>query len=222
MLAALVVVLLVQAFLVKIYRVPSASMEQTLQATVGGGDRMLVDRTAYVSAGPSRGDVIVFSRPDSWASKTSTPSSGGLRGAARAFSDKTGLGASNEQFLVKRVVAVEGETTSCCSAEGKLVVNGEPVDEPYIFENLPYRLGVLDCDTDPRSLRCIPEYTVPKGELLVVGDHRSQSSDSVVLCRSPVASSARAEDCIRTVHSSRVVGRAFFIVWPLSRVGTIG
>lgn len=221
MLAALIAVSLAQAFLVKVYRVPSASMEQTLQATDGGGDRMLVNRTAYLGSGPSRGDVVVFSRPDAWASETPTGSSGGLRATVRAFGDITGIGASNEQYLVKRVVAIEGDVVSCCSTEGKLLVNGEPVDEPYIFEDLPYMPGQLDCDSEPRSLRCFPEYTVPTGQLLVLGDHRSQSSDSVFLCRTPGAVAPIAEDCVRSVPSSRVVGNVFLRVWPLNRIGTL-
>lgn len=205
MLAAFIVVALVQAFLVKVYRVPSASMEQTLQALEGGGDRMLVNRTAYLGGEPSRGDVVVFSRPDSWAG------------------DMIGLGAADEQFLVKRVIAVEGDTVACCSSsEGKLIVNGVLLDEPYVFEDFPYNSDVLGCETAPRSLRCFPEYIVPMGQLLVLGDHRSQSSDSVVSCRSTTSPApAPAAECVRTVPSSSVVGSVFLKVWPLHRIGTI-
>lgn len=220
MLAALIVVSLVQAFLVKVYRVPSASMEQTLQSTEGGGDRMLVNRTAYAGGGPTRGDVVVFSRPDSWTTETPTGSSGGLGAAVRAFGDVTGIGASNEQYLVKRVIAVGGDTVSCCSLDGKLTVNGEPVDEPYIFEDFPFISGQLDCGSEPRSLRCFTEYTVPEGEFLALGDHRSRSSDSVIFCRAPAGASPD-EDCVRSVPESAVIGRVFLKVWPVNRIGTV-
>lgn len=220
MLAALIVVSLVQAFLVKVYRVPSASMEQTLQATDGGGDRMLVNRTAYTGGGPARGDVVVFSRPESWATETPTGSSGGLGAAVRAFGDITGIGASNEQYLVKRVIAVGGDTVSCCSLDGKLEVNGEAVEEPYIFEDFPFIAGQLDCDSEPRSLRCFAEYTVPEREFLALGDHRSQSADSVIFCRTTTGE-PQSEECVRSVPSSAVIGRVFLKVWPLNRIGLV-
>ncbi|MEE2524690.1 signal peptidase I [Pseudarthrobacter sp. J75] len=220
MLTALIVVALVQAFLVKAYRVPSASMEQTLQSVDGGGDRMLVNRTAYPGGGPSRGDVVVFTRPDSWATETPTGTSGGLGALVRTFGDLTGIGPSNEQYLVKRIVAVGGDSVSCCDSQGRLVINGEPVDEPYIFEDFPYVPGQLDCSSEVRSARCFPDFTVPEGQLLALGDHRSQSSDSVFLCRSSGAPMP-AEECVRTVPVSSVVGRVFIKVWPLNRLGTV-
>lgn len=220
-LAALVAVSLVQAFLVSIYRVPSASMERTLQAIEGGGDRILVNRRAYADAAPRPGDVVVFARPVSWENGTATGPSGGLRTAVRAFGDLTGIGASNKQYLVKRVVAAEGDTVSCCSANGNVMVNGSPIDEPYIFEDLPFSEGQLDCTTETRSFRCLPDYTVATDELLVLGDHRSDSIDSAIFCRTQ-GDSARADKCYRPVPESAIVGKVFLIVWPLNRIGTPG
>src|SRR5208337_3517256 len=60
--AAAVLTLLVKAFIVQVYRIPSASMENTLQV----GDRVLVNKVVYHFRDIARGDVIVFSGQDSW------------------------------------------------------------------------------------------------------------------------------------------------------------
>lgn len=219
MLIALVAVSLVQGFLVKAYRIPSGSMEPTLQYSADGGDRILVNRLAYAGSAPGTGDIVVFTRPDSWQAESAVPRSGGIAGLARTFGDVTGIGPSNEQFLVKRVVASGGQTISCCEADGKLRINGQPLDEPYIYEDLPFEAGSLDCRTSPRSLRCVPSFTVPEGELVVLGDHRSVSIDSAIACRMP---SIERVDCIRTIPSTAVVGQVAGRFWPLNRAGGVG
>ena len=219
MLIALVAVALVQGFLVKAYRIPSGSMEPTLQGSADGGDRILVNRLSYLGSGPGVGDIVVFTRPDSWQSETAVPRSGGIASVARSFGDLTGIGPSNEQFLVKRVVATGGQTISCCEADGKLRVDGQPLDEPYVFEDLLFEAGSLDCQSTPRSLRCIPPFTVPEGELVVLGDHRSNSVDSAIACRTPAVDPV---DCVRTIPSSAVVGQVAGRFWPLNRVGGVG
>ena len=219
MLMALVAISLVQGFLVKAYRIPSGSMEPTLQGSADGGDRILVNRLAYTGSGPRTGDIVVFTRPESWQAESAVPRSGGIAGLARSFGDVTGIGPSNEQFLVKRVVASGGQTISCCGDDGKLRIDGQPLDEPYIFEDLPFEAGSLDCQTSPRSLRCIPSFTVPEGELVVLGDHRSNSVDSAIACRTPADV---AGDCVRTIPASAVVGQVAGRFWPLTRVGGVG
>lgn len=219
MLIALVAVSLVQGFLVKAYRIPSGSMEPTLQGSADGGDRILVNRLAYAGSEPRTGDIVVFTRPESWQSETTVPRAGEVAGVVRSFGDVTGIGPSNERFLVKRVVATGGQTISCCGDDGKLRVDGQPLDEPYIFEDLPFEAGSLDCRTSPRSLRCIPLFTVPEGELVVLGDHRSNSVDSAIACRSLAEV---AGDCVRTIPSSAVVGQVAGRFWPLNRLGGVG
>ncbi|MEV5051550.1 signal peptidase I [Arthrobacter sp. LAR12-1-1.1] len=219
MLIALVAVALVQGFLVKAYRIPSGSMEPTLQGSAGDGDRILVNRLAYTGSEPHSGDIVVFTRPESWQSESAAAHGGGIAELARSFGDVTGIGTSNEQFLVKRVIATGGQTISCCGQDGKLRIDGQPLDEPYIFEDLPFEAGSIDCQTTPRSLRCVPAFTVPEGELVVLGDHRSVSVDSVIACRSLTAV---AGDCIRTIKSSAVVGQVAARFWPLDRAGGVG
>ncbi|MET1154265.1 signal peptidase I, partial [Arthrobacter sp.] len=129
------------------------------------------------------------------------------------------IGPSNEQFLVKRVVAAGGQTISCCGDDGRLRVDGQPVEEPYIFEDFPFEAGTLDCGSSPRSLRCIPPFTVPDGELVVLGDHRANSVDSTIACRTPAVESI---DCVRTIPVSAVVGQVAGRFWPLNRAGGVG
>jgi len=207
--AAFVVVGAVLSFVAKPYLVPSASMEQTLQP----GDRVLVDRLAFVGAGPQTGDVIVFDADDSWSTGEREPE-GWLKSALRRIGEVTGFGPSGPHTLIKRVIAGPGQTVSCCSGDGRLLVDGEPLDESYVFEDLPFEPGVLDCRSTPSSLRCLPEVTVPVGSYLVLGDHRSRSADGAHGCR---GAGADAELCWRWARGDQVVGRASAVIWPPTR-----
>lgn len=71
-----------------------------------------------------------------------------------------------EKVLIKRVIAVGGQTVSFDSALGKVLVDGEPIDEPYIKEKMRFSLAMKS------------EYTVPEGMLFVMGDNRNESADS--------------------------------------------
>lgn len=207
---AVVLVLLVQALVVKVYSVPSGSMEQTLEV----GDRMLVNRLP--AGAPQRGEIVVFEASGAWESNRSEPSS--LLGRlARVIGTTTGLGPEAPYTLVKRVIGLPGETVECCDGEGRVQVDGVALDEPYVFENLPFEPGVLDCSTTPGSTRCFPPVRVPEGEFLVLGDHRGASADSVVACRGAPEASA----CARFVDEGSIVGRAFLVFWPLGRAGAI-
>lgn len=216
--AAVVVVSLVQAFLVKVYRIPSGSMEQTLQGSAGGGDRVLVNRVGKLVGGsPEVGDIVVFSRPIGWSADGGPGNSeNGFTSAVRLFGDMTGIGPSNEQYVVKRVVAREGQTIACCDSLGRLQLDGESVEEPYVYEDFPFASGPLDCTSMPRSARCFDPLIVPQGQLVVLGDHRSVSADSAIACRKPAAQTL---SCIRTVPVGSVIGRVFVRIWPLDRIG---
>ncbi len=216
--AAVLLVALVQGFLVKLYMVPSGSMEHTLEV----GDRILVNRLA---ASPEPDDIVVFTADDELWPSDAMPAAGPVAAAKQAvkwvFGDLLGFGPTTGHTLVKRVIAVGGQTVSCCDAVGRLVVDGEPLDEPYIFEDPRFEAGSLDCETTPRSLRCFGEVTVPEGMLLVLGDHRGASSDGILQCRGAEGSPGD-DSCVRWARESDVIGEAFAIVWPLSRFGEIG
>jgi len=93
--------------------------------------------------------------------------------------------------VIKRVIGLPGDTVQCCDFQGRVEVNGVPQNEPYIFQNNDYAFGPV---------------VVPKGQLFVMGDHRSDSSDS------------RYNG---TIPESSVVGHAFIRVWPIPRIHTL-
>lgn len=212
MLVALVVLSVIQHFWVKVYAVPSGSMETTLEV----GDRMLADRTAYSSDEmPGRQDIVVFNADAAWEGDLPSPEPSRLGDAVRAFGDMTSLGPSNEQALVKRVIGLPGEEIECCDDEGRITVDGEPLEEPYIYQDLPFTPGEEDCESQPVSMRCFGPVTVPEDQLLVLGDHRSNSADSVIGCRG-LGSDEVEDGCARFVDREDVVGRVFVTVWPPS------
>ena len=207
---ALVAVALVQAFVVKPFGVPSQSMEQTLHI----GDRILVNR---LDDDITRGDVVVFGHGNTWQEKELPPASNVVTRAMRAFGDLTGIGPSSTAYTVKRVIGLPGQKVACCSTDGKVTVDGQPLDEPYIYEDLPFTPGTLDCSSSPRSPRCFPEITVPRENLIVLGDHRSESADSVIGCRG----ATDGPECARFVPKERVVGPVVLRFWPLGDIGTL-
>lgn len=206
--AAVVVLALVQAFVVKLYYVPSGSMESTLEI----GDRILVNRVEYRFSDPQSGQIIVFNASEAWEESTPAPTNP-ISYVVRWLGGVVGIGPNLDHTLVKRIIAGPGQTVVCCSPEGAVMVDGQPLDEPYIFEDLPFVAGSLDCDTTPMSRRCFGEFVVPDDRYFVLGDHRSNSADSVSGCRGgPVT-----DQCVKLVARDDIVGRAFSVVLPPGR-----
>jgi signal peptidase I len=181
---ALVVAIVIKTFLFQAFYIPTPSMEPTLKV----GDRVLVNKLSYRLHDIHRGDIVVFERPP-----TDVQTVEGCDGNPVTITPPQNDVEVHD--LIKRVVAVEGETVE--SRSGQVIVNGQPLAEPYLVQ------GVTTPSFDTFSAQCI---RVPKGDVFVLGDNRMNSS---------------ASNRFGPIPESLVVGRAFIRVWPLSSIGGV-
>jgi signal peptidase I len=196
---AFCVAVLIRSFLVQAFFIPSSSMEQTLLI----GDRVLVNKILYDVRPPARGEVVVFRGTDRWAPENFGDEPGGtLDRIGDTLGDLVGVSRPGEKDFIKRVIGVPGDRVECCD-EGRVMVNGVAIDEPYIDVNSP-----LEVPQTPNvcGSRRFAEVVVPEDHLFVMGDNRAVSQDS---------------RCQGTVPIENVIGRAFLIVWPSGRWDTL-
>ncbi|WP_042382479.1 signal peptidase I [Streptacidiphilus melanogenes] len=195
--AAVVIALVVKTFFFQAFSIPSGSMNNTLLK----GDRVLVDKfSPWFGAEPARGDVVVFKDPGHWLDDTAeapTPHNGVGAYVQNALSDIGLMPSADENYLIKRVIAVGGDTVSCRAGQ-PLRVNGVILHEPYLYPS------ATPCDDD-----AVGTVVVPAGDLWVMGDHRDDSADS--------RTQRLRGHGGGFVPVSDVVGRADVVVWPLSR-----
>lgn len=194
LLVALGLALVIKAFLMQAFYIPSGSMENTLQKR----DRVLVNKLIYRFRDIHRGEIVVFNGLNSFSPEVQfTPAANPVQRLLQPVARALGVGPPGEEDFIKRVIGVPGDTVQCCDAKGRVQVNGVALDEPYVFED------------DHKAFLPVK---VPPGRLWVMGDHRQFSADSRAHTLEPGGG---------TVPADKVIGRAFVKVWPPTRVGLL-
>ena len=183
---ALALAIVIKAFFMQAFYIPSGSMNDTLVLN----DRILVQKVSYWGGGtPQRGDIVVFSDPGGWLDpveeqSATNPVTKGL--------ELIGLYPTGGH-LVKRVIGVGGDEVECCDKQGRMMVNGVPLNErSYLAEGVEPSL--IDFEVE-----------VAEGYVWVQGDNRSNSADSRVHLGDPGGG---------MVPVDGVVGKVFALVWP--------
>jgi signal peptidase I len=190
--AALVLTILLKEFVVQVFSIPSGSMENTLLP----GDRVLVNKLVYRFRGIARGDIVVFSGQGSWGPDAPPPPGNPLLRFLDDVRNLVGVSAPGTDYI-KRVIGLPGDHVVCCDAQGRITVNGVPLTEQsYIYPG-------------QGTAQITFSVTVPPGRLWVMGDNRGDSDDSRLRMNDPGQG---------TIPESAVVGRAFVIIWPVSRI----
>lgn len=189
---ALVLSFLIKTFLFRAFFIPSGSMENTLQID----DRIFVNQLVPEPFALERGDVVVFRDEEKWLPEAAADADTSWLSEALVF---VGLAPDeSQQHLVKRVIGLEGDRIVCCDADGRITVNGEPLDEPYLFP------GAAPSDTPF-------DVTVPEGKIWVMGDHRNASADS----------RANQDKDGGFIDVDAIEGKASVIAWPLGNASVL-
>jgi signal peptidase I len=144
----------------------------SMQDTVEEGQYVLVDKLTPDFDGYHRGDIIVFNPPPNAEVQAGKP-------------------------YIKRIVGIAGDRITL--DQGKVLVNGTPLDEPYVFA----AGGTAQPTTAHGALS---SWVIGPGKLFVMGDHRERSTDS--------------RD-FGPIELSSVVGRAWLRYWPFNALGVL-
>lgn len=153
----------------RLTRVDGDSMDTTLQH----GEIMLIWSLGYT---PKQGDIVVLN-------KTSV-----------LLPDWT-----EPRAIVKRVIATGGQTVDVDYSTGAVYVDGRPLDEPYLHEEMR-RPGAPSMQET--------HWEVPEGSIFVMGDNRNYSTDS-------------RDSLLGAIDTDYILGKAVFALWPLDRFGAV-
>ncbi len=154
---AFVLASIIQSELFALTEVNMSSMRDTLAQ----GDKLIMNKLAYVSNEPERGDIIIFLRDE--------PVEGIIGRASIYISDisKKLRGDFRRNRLIKRVIGIPGDTIEII--DNILYVNGQAQTESYARID-PYENMTMNGSME--------EITIPEGKLFVMGDNRGESMDS--------------------------------------------
>ena len=175
---AILIAFLVKTFVAQAFYIPSGSMIPQLNI----GDRVVVSKISYDLHDPHRGDIVVFDAPPGAPGAQQSKN----RSLIRNVFESIGVLQPSTEEYIKRVIGLPGETVQ--GKDGHVFINGRELVEPY----LPATTTTSD----------FGPVAVPKGGLWVMGDNRTNSSDSRVF---------------GTIRRRTVVGRAILRVWPFGR-----
>ena len=142
---------------------------------------------------PHQGWIIVFSNPN----PSLEPHRNWWSGFWHWLGEGFGVSTPQNEDFIKRVIGLPGDTVEC--RRGAVYVNGTRLAEPY----LKAAIKAHGRDTRP----CGP-FHVPQGDLFVMGDNRPDSNDS--------------RYGLGYIPIKDVIGRAFVIIWPPSRIRWLG
>lgn len=151
----------------RLTRVDGNSMDNTLK----NGEMMLIWSLGYQ---PEQGDIVVLNKTDEVTNQL-------LQGKA----------------IVKRVIAVGGQTVDIDYTTGTVYVDGEPLDEPYVKEE-------MYLPRDPMMQNT--HWEIPEGSVFVMGDNRNASTDS-------------RHEMVGAVDEDYILGKVVFALWPMEKFG---
>jgi signal peptidase I len=149
--------LVIQAFVVKPYQIPTGSMIPTLEI----GQRVLVQRVSYHFSDPEIGDIVVFHPPEG----ADQAARCGLQPLPQGEACPEPIDTPDDTNFIKRVVATPGDTLSI--KDGHAIVNGEPIPDDFI----------KPC-ANQQGCTLPKQITIPPDHYFMMGDNRGSSDDS--------------------------------------------